>query len=90
MEKATLRGAIVEVRVLEKSTKEAEVRDASVHAPNATATIRILTVSFFIFFRILHEHYDVEREDVSVCCTIQRNSYCDDTLSGQAMHVAPI
>jgi hypothetical protein len=47
MEKAPLRGTIAEVGVFEKSTKEADVSEASVHAPNAIATMRI----------ILHEGY---------------------------------
>ena len=41
MEKAPLRGTIPEVGVFEKSTKEADVRDASVHAPNTMDTVRM-------------------------------------------------
>lgn len=41
MEKAPLRGTRPDVGVLEKSTREAEVSDASVHTPNTIATGRI-------------------------------------------------
>jgi hypothetical protein len=45
MEKAPLYGTIPDFGVFEKSTKEADVSDASVHAPSAIATARILNVS---------------------------------------------